>query len=639
MSRVDQLEMQAAEKRFLTGENFYSQHFLGAHKKGDQYVFRVWAPEAVMVWLVGNFNQWENSLPMIKRADSEIWEVETNLPQKGQLYKFNIKQKNGREIMKIDPFAIAFEQRPNNAAVILDIPKKKWRDGLWQGRKKRQNSLKRPMNIYEVHASSWKTHEDGRPYRFSELQETLIPYVKELGYTHIEFMPLMEHPLGASWGYQLIGYFALSSYYGTPEEFQAFVEACHLNNLGVIVDWAPGHFCINDDALAYYDGTATFEYEEAERAKNIRWGSLNFDLGKPQVQSFLISSALFWIDFYHIDGIRVDAVSSMIYRDYDEGPWSPNHEGGNRNFEGYYFLQKLISVVKLAYPAVLMIAEESTAETQITGLIEENTLGFDYKWNMGWMNDILRFYEMDPIYRSSQLQLATFSFMYMMNEQYILPLSHDEVVHGKKSLMHKMWGDRYKQFAHLRNFYTYMLTHPGKKLLFMGSEWGQFLEWKYDSELEWRDLTDPLNHKMQKFTATLNQLYKEERALWELEDSQDTVEVIDFDNREETTITFIRKGKNKSDFLIVALNFTPVERHDFTIGVPYPGTYREILNTERDEFGGTWTKNNEDCQTQTKAFKQFDYQIQTILPALGALIIKPETINVRKKRSERRKGE
>ena len=632
------IDVLAAEERFLTGENFYSQHLLGAHQVSDgNFVFRVWAPNAQQVWLVGDFNEWDDSLPLVKR-DSGIWEVTTTRPNEGDLYKFKVRQANGREIFKIDPFAIRFEKRPGSAAVLHTTSEKKWKDGLWQGRKKRTNHFRRPLNIYEVHASSWKHHEDNTPYTFSDLKEELIPYVKQMGYTHIEFMPLMEHPLGKSWGYQLVGYFAVSSYYGTPEEFQDFVESCHKENIGVLVDWVPGHFCINEDTLPYYDGTPTFEYEDCDRAKNVRWGAINFDLGKPQVQSFLISSALFWLEFYHLDGIRVDAVSNMIYRDYDEGPWTPNHEGGNRNFEGYYFLQKLNAVVKLAHPEAIMVAEESSSDTKITGMIESGALGFDYKWNMGWMNDVLRFYEMDPIYRGHNFNLLTFSFMYMMSENYILPLSHDEVVHGKKSLMHKMWGDRYKQFSQLRNLYTYMMTHPGKKLLFRGSEWGQFLEWKYDQGLEWIDLNDEMNRNMQHFTKTLNGLYKEEKALWELEGNYDTIEIIDADNKDETVLSFIRRGKTKKDFVIVVLNLTPVERKNFAIGVPYPGTYKEILNTEMKEFGGTWTKTNPIKESSAIPFKDYHYQIETIVPALGALLIKPEDINTRAKPKNRNKS-
>ncbi|NLM67189.1 MAG: 1,4-alpha-glucan branching protein GlgB [Enterococcus sp.] len=620
-----------AEERFLTGENFYVQHFLGVQKENDNYVFRVWAPNAQQVWLVGDFNQWDDSLPMTRRDISGVWEVKTKLPQEGQFYKFKVKQADGKEIMKIDPFAIRFEARPGTAAVIHTVQQKKWKDGLWRGRQKRSNHFNRPMSIYEVHASSWKHHSDGRPYTFGDLKEELIPYLKKMNYTHVEFMPLMEHPLGASWGYQLTGFFALASYYGTPEELQDFVEACHLANIGVFVDWVPGHYCANEDTLPYYDGTPTFEYADRNRAVNNRWGTLHFDLGKPQVQSFLISSALHWIEFFHIDGIRVDAVSSVLYLDYDDGPWTPNHEGGNRNYEGYYFLQKLNAVIKLAHPEVIMMAEESTSQTQITGPIETGALGFDYKWNMGWMNDILRFYEMDPLYRKDHFNLITFSFMYMFNENYLLALSHDEVVHGKKSLMHKMWGDRYKQFAHLRNLYAFMTAHPGKKLLFMGSEWGQFLEWKYDHGLEWVDLDDSMNLKMQHFTQTLNELYKTERSLWELDYLPETIEWIDADNKQDSILTFMRKGKTRKDFVIVVVNLAPVEREKFAIGVPYEGEYQEIFNTELEEFGGTWIENNPNQKTLAIPFKAFDYQIQTVVPALGVLILKPTKIKVKKR--------
>ncbi|MEG0627876.1 MAG: 1,4-alpha-glucan branching protein GlgB [Enterococcus sp.] len=633
MKNTEKLEIQQIandKKAFLTGENFYLQHLLGAHREEHGYIFRVWAPNALAVFLVGDFNDWQD-WAMEKDPDTGIWQIYCEEANEGDLYKFKVRQADGREILKIDPFAVRFEKRPGDAAELYNFPDKKWKDGLWRGRSKRSNPFKRPLNIYEMHASSWKHHEDGTPYRFAELKDELIPYLVEMNYTHVEFMPLMEHPLGRSWGYQLIGYFALSSYFGTPAEFQDFVEECHLNNIGVFVDWVPGHYCINDDTLPYYDGTPQFEYTDPDRAKNNRWGSINFDLGKPQVQSFLISSAMFWIEMFHIDGIRVDAVSSMIYRDYDEGPWTPNHEGGNRNYEGVYFLQKLNAVIKLAHPNILMIAEESSSDTQITGMIESGALGFDFKWNMGWMNDVLRFYEMDPIFRKDHFNLITFSFMYMMQENFILPLSHDEVVHGKKSLMHKMWGDRYKQFAQLRNLYTYFMTHPGKKLLFMGSEWGQFLEWKFDEGLEWGDLGDSLNQSMQHFTATLNDFYKNQPALWELEESYDTIEIIDADNTAESILSFIRQGKRKKDFLIVILNMTPVERRDFQIGVPYPGTYKEVWNTEMEEFGGTWTKANVDCQTELGDFKQYQQVIKTTVPALGALILKPESINTRKK--------
>lgn len=623
------------KKSFLTGENFKSQDVLGIHqviKNGEvYYVFRVWAPNALEVYLVGDFNDWQDTEPMTRDEETGIWEITTNTPQQMDLYKYHITQNNGRQIMKIDPFAKKFEKRPENAAVVYTQADKKWKDGLFKGRNKRVKHHKRPLNIYEVHTSSFKHHANGEPYGFKELKDELIPYLVKMNYTHVEFMPLMEHPLDQSWGYQLIGYFALCSYYGTPEEFQDFVEACHLNNIGVIVDWVPGHFCVNDDALAYYDGTPQFEYTEEDRAKNVRWGSINFDLGKPEVQSFLISSILYWIENFHIDGIRVDAVSSMIYRNYDDGPFTLNHEGGTSNLEGCHFLKKLNAVIKHTHPEVMMIAEESSSETKITGSIE-TSLGFDYKWNMGWMNDILRFYEMDPYFRKDNFNLMTFSFMYMMEERFILPLSHDEVVHGKKSLMHKMWGDRYKQFAQLRNLYTYLITHPGKKLLFMGSEWGQFLEWKFNEQLEWIDLEDEMNQQMQHFTSDLNQLYKDSSSLWELEDEQETIQIIDADNKDETVLSFIRQGKKKKDFMIVVLNMTPVERKDFEIEVPFKGTYTEVWNTEMKEYGGTWEVHNSDCETINKKDSRFDFAVKTIVPALGAIILKPKDIKITRKK-------
>lgn len=638
IKEIDVLFDESLSKKelFLTGENFESHTVLGVQellKEGElHYCFRVWAPNAKEVFLVGDFNNWQDDLPMTFDQTTGIWEIITSLPKELDFYKYHITQADGRKVMKVDPFGRMFEKRPNNANVVFVEQNRKWKDALWLGRNRRTNHDKRPINIYEVHTSSFKHKLNGESYTFKELKDDLIPYLMEMNYTHVEFMPLMEHPLDQSWGYQLTGYFALCSTYGTPEDFKEFVEACHLNNIGVIVDWVPGHFCVNDDALAYYDGTPQFEYIEETRAKNVRWGSINFDLGKPEVQSFLISSVLYWIENFHIDGIRVDAVSSMIYRDYDEGPFSLNHEGGHENLEGCHFLKKLNAVIKKKHPEVLMIAEESSSRMKITGSIEES-LGFDYKWNMGWMNDILSFYEMDPLFRKDHFNLMTFSFMYMMDERFILPLSHDEVVHGKKSLMHKMWGDRYKQFAQLRNLYTYLMTHPGKKLLFMGSEWGQFLEWKFDQALEWIDLEDELNSKMQGFTSKLNQLYKESPALWELEETRETIEIIDADNRDDTVLSFIRKGKKKKDFYIVVLNMTPVERTNFEIGVPFEGSYEEIWNTEMKEFGGTWECHNEDCLSEQKPIKQFPYSIKTTIPSLGAIILKPKDVRITRKKA------
>lgn len=618
------MNLDEAMYTFGTGENFHLQNYLGVHElEGEEgFAFRVWGPHAEQIQVIGDFTGWFDTPLDMTQNHIGVWEVTSSLPEEGQLYKFLVKRKGGQVVEKMDPFATYLEPRPGTGAVIRKKKAKKWKDGLWMGCRKRFGFQKRPVNIYEVHASSWKLKEDGQPYTFKELKEELIPYLVKMNYTHVEFLPLMAHPLGMSWGYQLMGYFAFEHTYGTPEEFQDFVEVCHQNNIGVLVDWVPGHYTQNDDALAYFDGTPTFEYQDHDRAHNYRWGALNFDLGKNQVQSFLISSALYWIENYHIDGIRVDAVSNMLYLDYDEGPWMPNKDGGNRNLEGYGFLQKLNREIKNRYPDVMMIAEESTASTPITQPIEEGGLGFDFKWNMGWMNDILRFYEEDPIYRQYDFNLMTFSFMYCFNENYVLPFSHDEVVHGKKSMMHKMWGDRYNQFAGLRNLYAYQLCHPGKKLLFMGSEFGQFLEWKHDYQLEWGNLEDEMNQKMQVFTSHMNAFYKDHKSLWQIDDSYDGIEIIDADNRAESVLSFIRKDDkgDKGDILVCVFNLTPVERKDFTIGLPIAGIYEEVLNTEMEEFGGVWKEGNPDTRTQKAKWKDYENTLSFTLPALGASI-------------------
>lgn len=621
---------------FGRGDNFHLQEYLGAHKetRGEQegFTFRVWAPNAQAVDLIGDFTDWEaHKIPMV-RNEGGVWEVFCSDAKEGDIYKYLVTRQNGHQVQKIDPLALWMEKRPNTGSIIKTIPEKNWKDGLWRARRKKLGFKERPVNIYEVHAGSWKRNEDHSSYTFKQLKEELIPYLVEMNYTHVEFMPVMAHPLGLSWGYQLMGYFALEQTYGSPEEFQDFVEECHLNNIGVIVDWVPGHFIINDDALAYYDGTPTFEYQDEHRAHNYGWGALNFDLGKNQVQSFLISSLKFWIDTYHLDGIRVDAVSNMLYLDYDSGPWTPNIDGGNLNYEGVHFLRRLNAIIKNEHPDVMMIAEESSAGQKITGPEEEGGLGFDYKWNMGWMNDILRFYEEDPVYRKFDFNLVTFSFMYAFSENFLLPFSHDEVVHGKKSLMHKMWGDRYNQFAGLRNLLTYQICHPGKKLLFMGSEFGQFLEWKSEEQLEWGNLEDEMNAKMRLFTSQLNHFYKEHKELWEIDDSFDGLEIIDADNRDQSVLSMIRKNR-KGDLLVCVFNMAPVERKDFTIGVPISAVYEEIWNTELEEWGGVWKEHNPTVHSQDGLWKDYEQTLTFTLPALGASIWKVKR-KVRKTKSK-----
>lgn len=611
-------------KTFNTGENFKIYHFLGCHAKADGFIFRVWAPNAKQVSLIGDFCDWVNGLQMSK-TDEGIWEIWTKKAQIGSLYKFLIVGQDGSIVEKSDPVAFQQELRPGTASVVKAIPIKKWgkKEELWLKRKAETNFFQAPINIYEVHAGSFKLHGPELYYLWSELSDELISYVKKMGYTHIEFMPLTEYPLDASWGYQATGYFALTSRYGDLSDFQNFVEKCHENNIGVIMDWVPGHFNKNGDALARFDGTAQYEYNDPLRADNPNWGAYNFDLSKPQVQSFLISSLVYFFETFHLDGVRIDAVSNMLYRDFGGGAWTPNSRGTNENDDGIFFLEKLTHVVRKLFPHNILIAEESTHQIKITRTIDNYGLGFDFKWNMGWMNDILKFYEMDPLYRKDHLNLVTFSFMYNHRENYILPLSHDEVVHGKKSLMHKMWGDRYRQKAQLRNLFTYMLGHPGKKLNFMGNEWGQFLEWRFWSSLEWIDLQDELNQKTLAYTKALNQFYQDNSALWELDHHPSGLEIIDADNTSDTTLSFIRWGIEPADFVIFVFNFTPVERLHFKVGVPFEGTYQEKLNSELEIYGGTWLKGNGKIKSSPQNFKQFDNQIEVTLPAFGALIIVP----------------
>ena len=624
------MDKNEALRTFTTGENFHLQHYLGAHQEEVDgkvgYSFRVWAPNAQSVHLIGDFTNWyENQIPMA-RNEAGVWEVFTDLPKEGDIYKYNVKRSSGQEILKIDPLAVYLEERPGTGAVIRTIPEKKWKDGLWLARRKRWGFFSRPVNIYEVHAGSWKRNEDGSPYSFAQLKEDLIPYLVEMNYTHVEFMPLMAHPLGLSWGYQLMGYFAFEHTYGTPEEFQDFVEECHLNNIGVIVDWVPGHFCRNANALAYYDGTPTFEYQDVNRANNVGWGTLNFDLGKNQVQSFLISNAMFWLKECHLDGLRVDAVSNMLYLDFDQGPWTPNEDGSNHNRQGVAFLQKLNTTIKDHLPHVLMIAEESTDWKGITHAVSEGGLGFDYKWNMGWMNDTLRFFETDPYYRPQNFRLITFVFMYQYNERYVLPFSHDEVVHGKKSLLDKIPGSRETQFETLRLLHGYMMAQPGKKLHFMGNELGQYLEWRYYSELEWKDLSFEFNREYQHYMKTLNHIGKDYKALHYYDTEPAGLTVLDADNVEQAVLTMMRQGKAKRDFLIIALNFIPVERQEYRIGVPYKGEYEVLLNSQMQEFGGRWTENLPVMKTEEVPHDGQPYSIVTTVPSLGVLYIKPKRI-------------
>ena len=613
---------------FNHGNHEAAYQFLGCHKVDQDgvtgYRFAIWAPHAANVYILGDFNHWQNE--PLSHIEAGVWAGIIQEAERSQCYKVGIDHGNGHIEYKIDPFGFNFEIAPKDATVVWGLEDFEWSDQVWMNQQWRKNSVHSPLNIYEVHASSWRRHPDGRTYTFAELADSLIPYVKEMGYSHIEMMPLMDHPLDASWGYQITGYYAVCGRYGTLEEFKDFVNQAHQAGIGVIMDWVPGHFCRNANALAYYDGTPTFEYQDVNRANNVGWGTLNFDLGKNQVQSFLISNAMFWLKECHLDGLRVDAVSNMLYLDFDQGPWTPNEDGSNHNRQGVAFLQKLNTTIKDHLPHVLMIAEESTDWKGITHAVSEGGLGFDYKWNMGWMNDTLRFFETDPYYRPQNFRLITFVFMYQYNERYVLPFSHDEVVHGKKSLLDKIPGNRETQFETLRLLHGYMMAQPGKKLHFMGNELGQYLEWRYYSELEWKDLSFEFNREYQHYMKTLNHIGKDYKALHYYDTEPAGLTVLDADNVEQAVLTMMRQGKAKRDFLIIALNFIPVERQEYRIGVPYKGEYEVLLNSQMQEFGGRWTENLPVMKTEEVPHDGQPYSIVTTVPSLGVLYIKPKRV-------------
>ncbi|HHX55269.1 MAG TPA: 1,4-alpha-glucan branching protein GlgB [Clostridiales bacterium] len=579
---------------FHEGTNYQAYEMLGsiyipATKKQDEgFRFAVWAPNASDVSLVGDFNNWQTGKhPMARVNDSGIWQIFVPSMKEGQLYKYAVTTQQGEVTMRTDPYAFYNEFRPNSASITCRIDKYIWNNEV-EIRDVKQKSYESPMVIYEIHAGSWKRHEDGSFMNYRELAKELIPYVADMGYTHIELMPIQEYPYDGSWGYQVTGYYAATSRYGSPEDLMFFIDSCHGAGLKVIMDWVPAHFPKDTHALARFDGTCLYEYEDPRLGEHSHWGTLVFDYGKPEVQSFLISNAMFWLKVYRFDGIRVDAVSSMIYLDYgrDDGQWIANKHGGNENLEAIALIQNLNKVVFAEFPDALMIAEESTAFPKVTMPIHEGGLGFNYKWNMGWMHDSLRYFSMDPIYRKGNHNLLTFLLVYAFSENFILPLSHDEVVHGKKSLLDKMYGSYEEKFATLKAFYGYMMALPGKKLMFMGGEFGQFIEWNFDSQLDWHLLEYDSHRQLRDYVKELNHVYKENRSLWQLDTSWEGFEWIEANDADNSVISFIRKGKEKEEYLVIVCNFTPVRRVNYSLRVPIPGEYIEVLSSNREEYGG-----------------------------------------------------
>lgn len=616
---------------FHQGTHYESYAMLGAHlveENGQAGVrFAVWAPHAERVSVVGDFNGWNGDAhPMVRQPESGIWALFIPGLTEGTLYKYEIRTHRGDLILKADPYAFWAEVKPNTASIVCDLRGYEWNDHAWQEKKRKSNPFDQPMLIYEVHLGSWKNKGFEQYYTYSELSEELIDYVAEMGYTHIELLPVMEHPFDGSWGYQITGYYAVTSRYGTPHEFMAFVDRCHQRGIGVILDWVPGHFCRDNHGLRMFDGTPCYEYADPRRADNRGWGTSSFDLGKTEVQSFLISNALFWLDVYHIDGLRVDAVAAMLYLDYDRGPgeWNPNAYGGRENLEAIAFLRKLNEQVLTRFPGTLMIAEESTDWPMVTMPPYLGGLGFNFKWNMGWMNDMLRYMAMDPIYRKHHHNLVTFSFMYAFSENFVLPISHDEVVHGKKSLLDKMPGDYWQKFANVRAFLGYMMAHPGKKLLFMGAEFGQFIEWDYTKSLDWHLLDYPMHKSLWEYNKALNWFYRNNPALWHQDHSWEGFQWIDPHDSEQSVISFVRKGKRPEELLVVVVNFTPVVRRSYRVGVPVLGTYKEVFNSDRPEWGGSGVSNPEPLQAEAVPWHQAEQSIVITVPPLAAVFFRLE---------------
>jgi 1,4-alpha-glucan branching enzyme len=624
-------------KVFHQGNSINCYEFLGSKLVEENGVscvrFTVWAPNAKKVMVVGSFNNWNGEKHVMRKiSNSKLWTIFIPEAKEKDLYKYKIITKNGETLLKSDPFAFYSEKRPDTASIVTDIDKFKWFDDNWYKKRKNYDDYKSPMNIYEVHLGSWRTNEDGSFKNYREIADELSDYVKDMEYTHIEILPICEHPLDDSWGYQTTGYYSVTSRYGTPEDFKYFVNTFHNKNIGVIMDWVPSHFCKDSHGLYQFDGSYVYECNDPVLRENLDWGTANFDFSKPEIHSFLISNAVFWMKEYHIDAIRADAVANMLYLDYGK---KDNHQikncyGGNENLNAINFIQKLNKAIFNNFDNPLMIAEESTVWPQVTKPTYVGGLGFNFKWNMGWMNDLLKYIEMDPIHRKWHHNLITFSLMYAFSENFILPLSHDEVVHGKKSLLDKMPGNYLQKFSSLRMFYGYMMTHPGKKLLFMGGEIGEFIEWRFNEQLEWHLLKFPIHNGLKKYVKALNHFYIKEKSLWELDHTSEGFTWIDHQNYNQSIISFIRKSSDKNDFIIVVCNFTPVQYEDYKVGVPRFITYEEVFNSDILDYGGSGQVNNEVLHPVRENWNTQPYHINIKIPPLSTIILKPIFENISK---------
>ena len=630
----------AAEKRselFYSGRDCRAFDYMGAHpfvQDGEQgYLFRVYAPEAEKVSVMGEFNDWNRDADYMARDEQGIWEkFIPNIPEYAA-YKYSVWAKSGDVFDKSDPYGFHFETRPGNATKAYDIDGYEWGDASWLDWRKKHLPYSNPVNIYECHLGSWKMHEDGNFYSYRQLADELVPYVKEMGYTHIEFMPLTEYPFDGSWGYQVIGYFAATSRYGTPKDLMYLIDKAHQAGLGVIMDWVPAHFPKDGCGLVEFDGSHLYEYADPLKMEHKEWGTRVFDYGKVSTRNLLFSSAMFWIEKFHMDGLRVDAVASMLYLDYNrQGEWRPNVHGGRENLEATDFLRLLNEYILTDHPDVMMIAEESTAWPMVTKPGYDGGLGFNFKWNMGWMNDMLCYCSADPFFRKDMHDKITFSFMYAFSENYILPLSHDEVVHGKCSLISKMPPPYENQFGGLRALYGYMAAHPGKKMLFMGGEFAQFSEWAYQRGLDWMLLDYPAHRQMQAYVKALNHFYLATPQLWEQDTDWRGFEWISHEDNRNNIIAFRRVAKDGSD-IVVVVNFSPEEQQEYRIGVPITGTYEEIFTSDKTEFGGSGMANGK-LKTENKPMHGQEQSIVLKIPRFGVLFFKGKAKAKRRTKAE-----
>jgi len=619
---------------FNSGTHYRLYDKLGAQLRSidnDQgTLFRVWAPSARRVSVIGDFNFWDGRVHQMRTiGDSGVWELFIPGIGEGELYKFEIKTRDKDILEKVDPFHFFAEKRPKSASIVADIGRYRWHDAQWMEERARRDTYRAPMSIYEVHLGSWRRSPDNPDefLSYRDLARDLIPYVKEMGFTHIELLPIMEHPLDESWGYQVTGYYAATSRFGRPEDFMYFIDQCHQAGIGVILDWVPSHFPTDGHSLGRFDGTALYEHLDPRLGEHPEWGTFIFNYGRKEVSNFLISNALFWLDKYHVDGLRVDAVASMLYLDYGktDGQWLPNRYGGKENLDAIEFMKHLNAVVYEKFPGVVMIAEESTSFYGVSKPTDQGGLGFGYKWNMGWMNDTLAYFSKDPLYRKYHHNALTFSLLYAFSENFILPLSHDEVVHGKKSLLSKMPGDEWQKFANLRLLFFYLWTHPGKKTLFMGGEFGQLSEWYCKVSLDWHLLEEREPHqRLHAFVKAINHLYRDTPALWEEDHTHAGFQWLDFKDVNNSIIAFARKGANPEDHAICLLNFTPQVHHDYKLGVLADVPYREVLCSDDKAFGGSGVGNPHVKQPFHEPFGEAPMHIKVSVPPLAGVIFKPE---------------